>query len=170
MSVKCARQSLPSLPLLHDWSVMAHETKSTHRYIGCSWLRNVSTTRTKLPEELGVVKTTAAQTKPPKGGLSFGWTEFKMHYHCCEFKMAVFLHISTELKWLQIQRYFFVCYTFMSVSSLQRPTVANMDTSFAFYWHLCRMERLGSWMQQRQIGPHCSCNATFQTCGFDLRV
>lgn len=45
----------------------------------------------KLPGELGVVKTTPAQTKPPKkGGVSFGWTEFKMQYHCCEFKMAVF--------------------------------------------------------------------------------
>lgn len=70
---------------------------------------------TKLPEELGVVKTTAAQTKPPKEGLSFGWTEFKMHYHCCEFKMAVFLHISTELKWLQIQKIIFVLYIYVSV-------------------------------------------------------
>lgn len=31
--VKSARQSLPSLPLLHVRSVMAHETKSTHKYI-----------------------------------------------------------------------------------------------------------------------------------------
>ncbi len=36
--------------------------------------------------------------------------------------MAVFLHISTELKWLQLKRELFVCYTFMSVSS---PTKTN---------------------------------------------
>lgn len=87
---------------------MAHETKSTHRYIDCSWLRNVSTSRAKLPEELGVSKdhSSTDQTTYRGSFRSFGWTEFKMHYHCCEFKMAVFLHISTQLKWLQTQTEF----------------------------------------------------------------
>lgn len=65
--------------------------------------------------------TTAAQIIPPAGGLSFGWAELKMHYHCCGFKMAVFIHISTELKWLQIQRSFFFCvYTFTAVVILTK--------------------------------------------------
>lgn len=93
-----------------------------------------------------------------------------MHYHCFEFKMAVFLHISTELKWLQTETILCVCVCYTFMSSLQIPTVANMNTSFTFYWHLCQMERLGSWMQQRQTGSRCSCNATFQNCGHDLGV
>lgn len=66
----------------------------------CSWLRNVSTYQTKLPRG----KTTATQTEAPQGDLSFVWTEIKMPYHCCGYKMAVFLHISTDLKWLQTEK------------------------------------------------------------------
>lgn len=46
---------------MHVWSVMAHETKSTHRFADCSWLRNVSTLGTKLWDELDGVKTRAAR-------------------------------------------------------------------------------------------------------------
>lgn len=63
-------------------SVMAHETKSTHRYRPQLAQKCVSFKKQKAARGVGCSKkrkkkTTAAQTKAPKGGLSFGWTAFK---------------------------------------------------------------------------------------------
>ena len=126
-AVKCARQSLPSLPLLHVLKVWWPMKQRAHIDIGRSWLRNVSASRNKkLPEELGAAKkkkkkTTAAQTKAPKGGLSFGWTAFKnapsLLWIFLKWLFYFFpLHnIGTELKCLQIQRKCCVLYIYVSV-------------------------------------------------------
>lgn len=164
MSVKCARQSLPSLPLLHVWSMMAHETKSTHRYIDCCWLRNVSTSRTNLPDDSSAVKTTPAQTKPPKGGLSFGWIEFKMHYHCYEFKMAVFLHISTVVKMAANPKIHFVGFLHY-VSEIHTKTNSGRY-GHVLWFLLASMSTRSIWDHGcSSVGSHCSCNATFKTWG-----
>lgn len=128
---------------------MAHETKSTHRPLDCSWLRNVSTSKTKLPEELGVVMTTAAQIKPPTGGLFFGWTEFKMHYHCCEFKMAVFSTHQHRVKMAaNLNTQFLMCYTFMSVVIFTKTNSCQYGRIIGFIG-LWDMERR---RQQHQVG------------------
>lgn len=127
----------------------------------CCGLRNVSTSGTNLPDDLGVAKTTPARTKPPKRGGVFalvGWNS-KYSIIAMNLKWLFIYTLAQELKWLQIQRVILGVYTFMAVSSIQRPTVVDWVVISIYV----KVEYLESWMQQCQVGPDCLNNNNTNT-------